>query len=154
VVVLDLLHKERSIALAMAMAAIGFATTLTIMNVDGFIVRQNITRAVEGEALDVVYLASLSSDSVPTLVTDFQDQSLPGYTRDAVGAVLVCQQQIHNESDKNWRSFTTSGWRADKALHQVQSFLDEYQITDSDWPVKVITPGSIYYECYQDSMGD
>ena len=154
VVVLDLVRKERSIALAMLLAAVGFAGTLTTMNVDRFIVQQNLNRAVQGEALDVGYLASLSRDSVPTLVMDYQDQSLPGYTRDAVGAVLVCQQQIQSEDDANWRSFTISGWQANTLLQQVQARLDEYKIIDSDWPVKVLTPGSIYYECYENSTGD
>ena len=155
VVVLDILRKERSFALAALLASIGFAVSLTLLNVDGFIVRQNVTRAVAGGSLDVGYLASLSPDSVPALVIEFQNQSLPGYTRDAVGAVLVCHGQVASAGgSQNWRSFTLSGWWADQALRQVQSRLDAYQILDSDWPVKVLTPGSITYECYQNSTGD
>jgi hypothetical protein len=155
VLVLDILRKERTFALAALLASIGFAITLTLLNVDGFIVRQNVARAAAGESLDVAYLASLSSDSVPALVAAFQDQTLPGYTRDAVGAALICHGYVSSGSgDQNWRSFTLSGGRADQALQQVQSPLDAYQIMDSDWPVKVLTPGSIYYECYQNSMGN
>ncbi len=155
VVVLDILRKERLFALAALLASIGFAATLTLLNVDGFIVRQNVARAVAGESLDVAYLASLSPDSVPALVAAYQDQSLPGYTRDAVGAALVCRE--HNSSgsgDQNWRGFTLSRWWADKALQRVQSRLDAYQILDSGGPVKVLTPGSIYYECYQNGVGN
>jgi hypothetical protein len=155
VVVLDILRKERSFALAALLASIGFAVSLTLLNVDGFIVRQNVMRAVAGGSLDVAYLASLSPDSVPALVEEYQNQSLPGYTRDAVGAVLICHGQVASAGgSQNWRSFTLSGWWADQALIQVQSHLDAYKILDSDWPVKVLTPGSIYYECYQNSMGD
>jgi hypothetical protein len=155
VVVLDILRKERVFALAALLASIGFAVTLTLMNVDGFIVRQNVARAAAGSGLDVAYLASLSSDSVPALVEEFQDQSLPGYTRDAVGAALVCHKHSSSAGgDQNWRSFTLSHWWADRALRQVQSRLDAYQILDSDSPVKVLTPGSIYYECYQTGMGN
>jgi hypothetical protein len=155
VVVLDILRKERTFALAALLASIGFAVTLTLMNVDGFIARQNVARAVAGESLDVAYLASLSQDSVPALVEQFQDQALPGYTRDAVGAALVCHERTASGGmDKNWRSFTLSSWRADQALQQVQSRLDAYEILDSDWPVKLLTPGSIYYECYKTSAGN
>ena len=155
VLVLDILRKERTFALAALLASIGFAVTLTLLNVDGFIVRQNVARAATGESLDVTYLASLSSDSVPALVAAYQDQTLPGYTRDAVGAALVCHEHVTSGSgDQNWRSYTLSGGRADQALRQVQSRLDAYQILDSDWPVKVLTPGSITYECYQSGMGN
>jgi hypothetical protein len=150
VVVLDILRKERAFALAAALASIGFALTLTLLNVDGFIVRQNVARAPAGDGLDVPYLASLSSDSVPDLVTEFRDQSLPGLTRDAVGAVLVCHAQIGSGGgNNNWRSFTLSRFWADRALKQVQSQLDKYQVIESDWPVKILTPGNVYYECYQ-----
>jgi hypothetical protein len=155
VVLLDILRKERAFALAALLASIGFAATLTLMNVDGFIVRQNVARAVAGESLDVAYLASLSADSVPALVAAYQDQTLPGYTRDAVGAALVCREQVSSGSgDQNWRSFTLSGWQADQALWQVQSRLDKYEISDTDLPVKVLTPGSIYHECYQAGTGN
>jgi hypothetical protein len=156
VVVLDILRKERTFALAALLASIGFAATLMIMNVDGFIVRQNVMRAATGgEGLDVAYLASLSPDSVPVLVGAYQDEALPGYTRDAVGAALVCYQQTHlDDGDQNWRSFTVSSWRAEQALQQVQSRLNAYQILEKDWPVKLLTPGSIYYECYSTGSGD
>jgi hypothetical protein len=124
------------------------------MNVDGFIVRHNVSRAVQGESVDIPYLASLSSDSLPTLVDEFQDVSLPGYTRDAVGAALVCHAQIASGGDPNWRSFTFSRLWADRARAGVQPQLDEYQVLDADWPVKVLTPGSIYYECYPGGTGD
>jgi hypothetical protein len=154
VVVLDILRKERTFALAAVLAAIGFALTLNLLNVDGFIVRQNVARAPAGDGLDVPYLASLSSDSVPDLVREFQDQSLPGLTRDAVGAVLVCYEHMNSGSgDDNWRSFTLSRFWAEQALKRVQSQLNKYQVTDSDWPVKLLTPASVYYECYY-NFGD
>ena len=156
VVALDVLHKERLFALAALLASIGFAATLAIANVDGTIVRQNVARAPAGKGLDVAYLASLSTDSVPALVAEFQDQSLPGLTRDAVGAVLVCREQDNSGGgDNNWRSFTLSRWQADQALKQIQTRLDKYKVLEPEWPVRILTPGSIYYDCHQQSgMGD
>lgn len=149
VVVLDILRKERTFALAALLAALGFGMTLSLLNVDGFIVHKNIARAPAGEGLDVPYLASLSTDSVPALVSAFRDPAMPGLTRDAAGAVLACREQMNSSGkDDNWRSFTISRLLADQALKQVQDLLDKYQVTDDEWPVKILTPGSVYYECY------
>ena len=150
VVVLDILHRERNFALAILLASIGFAATLALINVDGFIVRQNVARAPEGKGLDVAYLASLSTDSVPVLVAEFKDLSLPGLTRDAVGAALICHEQLSaNGGDHNWRSFTLSNWRADQGLRQIQDQLDKYQLVNKDWPISILTPGSVDYDCYR-----
>jgi hypothetical protein len=149
VVVLEILRRERLFVTAGLLAAIGFAVTLNLLNVDAFIVRQNVGRAPEGKGLDVAYLASLSSDSVPELAAEFRAPSLPGMTRDAVGAVLVCR--LHNGSmrpTEGWRSYTLTGWQADLAMQAVQAKLDKYRVDDSGWPVKVYTPGSVMYECW------
>jgi hypothetical protein len=150
VVVLDLIRKERAFALAMMLASIGFAASLTIMNVDGFIVRHNVTRAVQGEALDVAYLASLSTDAVPALVTALQDESLPAGTRDMAGAALACRANAAAgiSMDDNWRSFTFSRLWADAALKQVQEMLDNYNLLDENWPVQVETPAGETYDCW------
>ncbi|MFH2103564.1 MAG: DUF4173 domain-containing protein [Chloroflexota bacterium] len=148
VVVLDILRRERAFALAALLASIGFAATLTLVNVDAFIVRQNVARAAAGESLDVAYLATLSTDSVPALVDAFQSPDLPDYTRDAVGAALVCRVETnYSRRDDDWRAFTFSHWSAGRAMEQVAADLAGYQVLDDDYPVQVLTPGSIYYEC-------
>jgi hypothetical protein len=154
VVVLDLLRKERFFALAMVLTAIGFAASLTLMNVDGFIVRQNISRAAEGEDLDVGYLASLSSDSVPTLVAALQDEKLPAGRRDMIGAALACRVYEYGDlpADENWRSFTFSRLWADRALKEVQGILDNYDVLDETWPAQVNTPQGEAYFCYSAGM--
>jgi hypothetical protein len=122
--------------------------------VDGFIVRQNVARSAAGSELDVAYLASLSPDSVPALVTAYRDQTITGNVRDAVGAALVCREYVYSNSrDKDWRSFTLSGWQADQSLGLVQSSLDSYQAQQVDWDTKVLTPGGSTYDCYQTGMG-
>jgi len=150
VVVLDILHKERSFALAMLLAATSLAVTLSLLNVDGFIVHRNIARTPPGGGLDVPYLASLSADAIPALAADLVDESLPGLRRDAVGAVLVCHEKMNpNSSDDNWRGFTLSNWWAERAIQAVRGKLADYQVLDEKWPVKVLTPENVYYECYQ-----
>jgi hypothetical protein len=155
VVVLEILRKERIFALAAVLASIGFAVTLTLLNVDGFIVRQNVTRAAAGEELDVAYLVSLSPDSIPALVNAFQDGSLASTVREEVGATLACRLHIEGmqNKDADWRSFTVSHGQADMAFRQVQSQLNGYQVQQDDWALKVLAPGGSLYDCYQTGMG-
>jgi hypothetical protein len=156
VVVLEILRKERTFALAALLASIGFAATLTLMNVDGFIVRQNVARVATGADLDVAYLSSLSSDSVPALVESLLDGTLTPSTRNLVGATLACRvnAQGGSNTDENWRSFTFSHWWADQALGQtqVQEILSNYGILDADYPVQVQTPLGEQYDCSTDYM--
>jgi hypothetical protein len=150
VIVLDVLRKERAFALAVLLAALGFGVTLNLLNVDAFIVRQNVARAAAGSGLDVATLAWLSPDSVPALVAAYQDQALPAITHDAVGAALACRQQVSpSRVDQDWRSITLSGWQADQELRLVQSSLDSYQVKKVDWDVQVLSPGNNTYDCYQ-----
>ncbi len=153
VIVLEILRRERFFALAAILASIGFVATLTIVNVDGYIVRQNVARATTGEGFDVPYLASLSADAVPVLVDEFQSSSLPGMTRDAVGAVLACYTTRNpDRQDIGWGAFTLAGRQAEKALETVRTKLDKYKVLDEDWPVQIFTPGNVMYECYESGV--
>ncbi len=149
VVVLEILRRERIFAFAMLIASLGFGTSLSVMNVDGFIVRQNMARAMQGDGLDVPYLVSLSSDTLPVLVSEFKDQSLPGLTRDAVGAVLVCRLNFpSSDSDKYWQAFTVSKWMEKSELKNIQEGLKGYQVTMPEGLPQIITPGGVFYKCY------
>ncbi len=95
VVVLEFMRKERVFALAVLLAGIGFAGSLAVLNVDGFIVRQNVERAVGGQELDVAYLASLTSDSIPALVEKFNDTELSQEIHEQLGASLTCMNSTN-----------------------------------------------------------
>ena len=47
-ILLEVLHQERRFAFAAVLAALGFAVSLSLLNVDAFIVRQNIAREAKG----------------------------------------------------------------------------------------------------------
>ena len=148
VVLLELLRRERFFPLAALLATLGFAATLVLINVDGSIVRQNIQRASQGKGLDVPFLASLSTDAVPALAAAYESPALPGLTRDAAGAILVCRlHTVSASTNHDWRSFTLSGWRADQAMARLHSRLKAYHVTQAEGGVKILTPGSVYYEC-------
>lgn len=160
VVVLEALRRERIIGLAMVMAALGFILSLNILNVDVFIVRQNLQREIrsvtdktfaQGRAdLDAQYFVDLSDDAIPPLVDAFQSQALPESVRENVGAALACKRHARGQSENAtpWQGFHFSRWNADKALKAVEQALDEYQVRDTDWPTQVKTPSGEDFPCY------
>jgi len=150
VVALDLLQRQRSFAFVALLAAVGFALSLGLLNVDRFIVQQNVARYGRGEVLDVGYLASLSPDAVPVMVDLYQSPSVEQATRDRLGAALACYhfQAEPDTPDQFWQAFHFSNYRAEAALGQVLDQLKAYRFDDSTWPRKVISPQGLDFECY------
>jgi hypothetical protein len=146
VVILDLLQRQRTFALAAILALIGFSMSLILFNVDAFIANHNVQRAVEGQDLDVAYLASLSSDAVPTLANWYNDPALEPAIHDGIGASLACINAEPSHRDMGWRSFNLSIYRADRDLAALD--LSGYKILNDEYPSKVITPLKQEYDCY------
>ena len=161
VVVLEMLRRERAVGLVMVLAALGFVISLSALNVDAFIVKQNIQREIRGTGdetiaqgradLDAQYFLDLSDDAVPSLVNAYQTQSLPAPVRDKVGASLACIRYTRDldQRDLPWQSFHFSRFNADRALAEVKKELDAYKILDKDLPVMVGTPAGEEFSCWQ-----
>lgn len=161
VVILEILRRERAVALSMVLALLGFAISLSLLNVDAFIVRQNVQRELRGTAeksavqsrveLDTQYFLNLSEDSIPPLVEAFHSKSLPVAVKEKVGAALACKryEQKQNTQQYAWQSFHFARRNANTALKQVNKELDTYKMVDTDWPMKVETPGGEEFACYQ-----
>ncbi len=120
VLVLEIGQHQRSFAGAALMASLGFGISLNVLNVDAFIVHQNVSRAQSGRPLDRDYLLSLSVDAVPamairnnlTAVTDTPGQELD----EDLTLLLVCHALLHDlyEPEGNWRSAHLAQYRARK----------------------------------------
>jgi hypothetical protein len=161
VVILEVLRRERAIGLAMIAAALGFIVSLNVLNVDAFIVKQNIQREIrsttdknfaQGRAdLDAQYFIDLSDDSIPPLVNSFHSKSVPAPVREKIGAALTCKlyEREQHEPSIAWQGFHFSRWNADNAFQQVNKELESYEVIDRDWPVKVETPHGEQFPCYQ-----
>jgi len=159
VVVLEIFERQRAFALAAVIAALGFVISLGILNVDGFIVRQNVNRAVAGFDLkvnqtgradfDASYLSELSLDSVPSLAEVFQTQPLSAPVKEGVGAALKCYAvNLAEEGDRPWQSFHFSRWTAERVLRSLESDLKEYRLDEErDWANTVIAPSGEEYHC-------
>jgi hypothetical protein len=161
VVILEVLRRERVIGLGMVLASLGFVISLSLLNVDAFIVKQNIQREVrsttdktfaQGRAdLDAQYFVDLSDDAIPSLVNAFHSKSLPVSVKEKVGAALACKQYERKQDTRKypWQSFHFSRWNADTGFKEVKKELDDYKIVDKDWPVQVETPSGEEFPCYQ-----
>jgi hypothetical protein len=100
VVVLEILRRERAAALAMVLASLGFVISLNLLNVDAFIVRQNIQREIrqcksgdfsqKRADLDAQYFLDLSDDAVPPLGGMRTVPNPACSVKEKVGASLAC----------------------------------------------------------------
>jgi hypothetical protein len=163
-VVLEILRRERMFAIAALIASIGFAATLPILNVDAFIVRQNVQRVVDGnikfqsdpgrgqlesDVLDISYFTELSADALPALVEAYHSKALSAPVKDALGAALTCLRHNHvdGQADTDWRSYHISRWNQTTLLASLKTSLKDYKVNDSDWPVVITTPLGEKYNC-------
>ncbi len=150
VVVLEILRRERFFAIAALIASMGFAASLSLLNVDDFIVRQNVQRAVDGGELDVSYLADLSADATPALAAAFRSPTLPDSVKEGVGAALVCiaHERANRDVDTSWQSFHLSRWNETLILKSLEKELQVYSVDDENWQLLVTAPGGEEYHCY------
>jgi hypothetical protein len=160
VVVLEVLHRERLVGLAMILAALGFVVSLSLLNVDAFIVRQNVQRELNGGGetsaqqsrvdLDAQYFLALSDDAIPALVDTFQSESLPVSVKEKIGAALACKAYRREPvTDLPWQSFHFSHLNADLALREIGKELETYQVDTDERSVIVETPEGEEFPCYQ-----
>jgi hypothetical protein len=150
VIVLEILRRERYFALAFVLASLGFAVSLTLVNVDASIMSHNLERVTHGKNLNVPDLASLSADAVPALAEGFENPRMSAEQHEGIGAILTCylHSNIMTASD-DWRSFNFSRWRAKRILEEMEPLLSEYRYNDKKPPSLARTPGGVYYECWR-----
>ncbi len=148
-IVLEIMRRDRAFAFAAVIAALGFAVSLSLLNVDAFIVKQNIQRDGGKVALDSQYFLNLSDDAVPALVDAYRTPSLPAPVKEKVGAALACirYNRSLDQRDLPWQSFHLSRFFADQSLALVKASLDKYQLNDSQYPAQVISPSGQLSNC-------
>jgi hypothetical protein len=148
VLVLEILHRERLFVTAALLAGIGFAASLNLLNVDAFIVHENVARAAQGRDLDVAYLASLSPDAVPALAEAYSSNALPTGVRQAAGAALVCMQPRTSASvDRDWRSYSWSSARAQAARSRLDLRGYTVLVGRENSSSQVSAPGGAIFDC-------
>jgi len=148
--VLEITRNTRAFAIATLLAALGFAISLNVVNVDRFVVHQNILRAQMGYELDAAYFLSLSSDATPLLVEIFQRGDLAADAQDRLGAVLACksypaEEKINYQPD--WRSWILPNYLSSRALTAIQPALNGYTVMITGYETHVRSPLGIEQSC-------
>jgi len=162
VVALEFTRQERALGLALVLTMLGFVVSLNLLNVDAFIVNQNIQRELRADAeknlterarveLDAQYFVDLSDDAVPALATAFQNETLPEAVREKVGAALFCKGYDREQNDReiSWQSFHVARLNADRIFIQIKKDLNAYKVVNADWPVTIKTPAGNEFSCWQ-----
>ncbi len=119
--------KPGRFAVGLIAACIGFVATLNLLNVDDFIVRQNVQRYVQlgsaafsdqpaDERIDVAYLTRLSDDALPALVGSVAQ--LDGAAQAKVRTFLTQRytRMRQDASRQDWRAFQLARWQAYRSL--------------------------------------
>jgi hypothetical protein len=162
VVALEIKRQERALGLTLVLASLGFVVSLNLLNVDAFIVNQNVERELRGDVeknltqggrveLDAQYFLNLSDDAVPALVAALQNETLPEPVREKVGAALFCKwYEREQRSQKiSWQSFHIARFNADRIFIQIKKDLNAYKVVNADWPLTIKTPAGDEFSCEQ-----
>ncbi len=145
------MNQPRAFANALLAASLGFVLTLNLINVDAFIVRQNLDRAEQGMELDTQYLTTLSSDAIPQLVEAFNNEAYPAEIHSGIGAALACQNESLTSETRDpyrnrWPSFNLADWRARRALEVNRVSINQYRIRSDEYGNRlVILDGEEFY---------
>jgi len=136
------------IGLAVVVAGVGWAATLGILGVDGFIVSQNGTRLAAGGELDTTYLAQLSDDAVPDLVR--LARAAPPAVRQELLAGLACRAAILSaEGSRSLPFHHFARARAEEELQALRPALAPFRVkkpTPDAWSWSVVSEG-IEWSC-------
>ena len=139
-VILELLNRPRAFGLAVALVAIGFGISLNFVNVDAWIVAQNVARARQGASFDQNYLLGLSSDSVPALFDQYHAANLSPNLKDGLGEVLACRKVWSpDQNPVAWQSYNLSIAQSVALYQKSTGELKAFTTlpTSDGWDVKV-----------------
>lgn len=138
-------HQMRRVAQVIFLFTVGFGWLLGIWNIDGWIVRQNVQRTLEGYDLDGDYLQSLSADAVPEIIRQTQQKDLPEAARHELLIGLACRASQFPSLKPAWQSFNLSEDRAGKLLSMNTSLWQAYPVKKDTNGVYVIQNGTPRY---------
>ena len=129
--------RLRGLALASVAVGFGFVATLGLINVDGFIAARNLARLERSGELDVLYLAQLTGDALPTLAGSLSEASPPDLL-----AHLACQRAIRRvqQLDTRWQSLNWGRRAAGNALDEISNKLRQYAVDREDLSWMVAGP--------------
>jgi hypothetical protein len=122
----------RRLPFAAFVGTIGFAVTISMVNVDAFVVQQNGGRLAQSGEIDLETLLWLSEDADPTLVRLAEE--VPPEVREELLPQLACRrsQLAAYQEGISWPSYHFSRAGAQQALLGYKP-LNAYQVEQSQW---------------------
>jgi hypothetical protein len=127
-----LTKRDNRFAIPVVLGVIGFVASLNLINVDTFIVGQNVARLEERYEIDLDYLVKLSEDAVPELVSlaseDIED------IKEFIGELACWQTQLEDDlKEQSWPSSHLSRSAAREAFAEIEDDFKPYQVSQEDW---------------------
>ena len=132
-IVLEVTRGFKHMALSLLLGLLAFSLTLTFVNVDATIARQNIEHAMAGYPLDAAYLAgmTISEDAVPELFRYFDSGELNPELYDELGKVISCRKARYWDRwfyDRFWASQHASRAKALELYLTHEQALDSFAL--------------------------
>lgn len=138
-------NQMRRMGLALIVFALGFGLLLGLWNVDGWVARQNIQRAADGQELDGNYLQTLSADAVPELIRQVKIARLPASAKEEILIGLACRAARQTETPQPWQSFNLSQRRAAGLLNTHADLWRDYPVKEDRYGRYVLQNGQMRY---------
>jgi hypothetical protein len=154
VIVMQIINRQGRIGLALMLMTVGFTASLGIMNVDGFVVRQNVNLAIEDQKpgitdFDYQYFTTLSTDAVPEIVKAYNDPDLPEPVHTLIGASLACRTfEVTNPLMEPWQSLRFGDLQAYRLLQENRGSWSEF-IRTADENGSAVRANGVTYSCYE-----
>lgn len=117
-------HTPNWFGMGVLLTAAGFVLTLNVINMDGFIARQNITRFDDSGKLDVAYLLTLSDDAIPVVANLLDRRDLPDDMRETLLVGLGHRFYLLDTDRADWHLLGYH-WGKDRAWHA----LNDHRVT-------------------------
>lgn len=152
-IVFEIVRRQGRFGLALMLMVIGFTATLGIMNVDGFIARQNIKLGDKGGTnengqLDLAYIGSLSSDAIPAMIEAYNDPAYSEETRSYLGASLACRaDRFFYVKNQDWRSIRFGELHAYNLLMKNKDSWSQFPITTNSAGTRSVQVGDTIDYC-------
>ena len=147
---LEITQQMERAALILIIALFAFGLTVNLLNIDAFIVQQNVARVLDptpetvDTPLDTGYLFSLSDDAVPALMDTFIAPNTPTSLTDDIGGVLSCRlATLDTDRDDPWTSYHFSRARARDLILSQADALADYPTFYNDWGWTVEVDGEV-----------
>ena len=148
ILILEIFQSWRYFTLASLAAVAGFVLTMSAVNVDGLITRQNIQRLKTEEAsLDTHYLKTLSNDAIPDLIQLADDPVLTEKESQEIAAILACRTLELKDTPQKWQGFLVPSYRAEKALSENAHLWENVQLKEDEWDSWYVKIGKEKFYC-------